>query len=547
MMGGSTQTLRRQFGLMIASLVAGMLCAGAVALTTLERLKVNGPLYNDIVMSKDLIADVLPPPAYIVEAQMVALSLPRATSAAERATLTGRFAQLEKEFKERIAFWTNQPITASTKDMLVNQAAPAAAQFFSVGNTRLLPAITAGDTAGINAALAQMGEHYARHRAAINTVVEQSMAHSASVEAAASTSIGTARILMLLAFAAAVAFTAVITIGFGRRLLRQLGGEPAQAVALAQAIAAGRLSSVMPASGGRDDLMASMAQMNTALRQTVGDMVQTSQCLSGSSATLNEAAAHVATGSQQQSDAAAATAAAVEQFAVSLAQITGNAQEAHRSASEADQVSERAGTAVARSLDEIKAIASTVHDSAELMTSLEHDASRISKVIAVINDIAEQTNLLALNAAIEAARAGEQGRGFAVVADEVRKLAQRTSQSTTEITDLVAAIQNSTRAAAAGLAEGNRKVDNGVERAGEARDAMREQVECTRRMLQSLADISDALHQQSAAREEVTRNVETIARMTDGNMASVGTIRESAQALDRLAEELRHHVARFQL
>jgi len=289
----------------------------------------------------------------------------------------------------------------------------------------------------------------------------------------------------------------------------------------------------------------SFNQMIQSFQDIIQQVIGNSRGVMQAAATLSESSHRVAVSSQSQSDATASMAAAVEEVTTSIDHVAESSQETHDLARKSGELSVQGGVVVQGAAAEMSKIADSVKLSSQFIQELGEHSQQISAIVNVIKEIADQTNLLALNAAIEAARAGEQGRGFAVVADEVRKLAERTGRSTEEITGMIGSIQSGTQHAVASMQEGNARVIEGVAMANRAGDSMSQIRDGANQVISAVSDISSALREQSTASNQVAQNVERIARMTEENSVAANEIAAEAQQLESLAGALESAVSRF--
>jgi methyl-accepting chemotaxis protein len=240
-------------------------------------------------------------------------------------------------------------------------------------------------------------------------------------------------------------------------------------------------------------------------------------------------------------------AAAVEEMTVSINHVSDSAREAVEISRNSGKLSTEGGEITHKAAAEMSQIAETVRNTAQAIEELGQQSNQISSIVQVIKDVADQTNLLALNAAIEAARAGEQGRGFAVVADEVRKLAERTTKATEEITQMIASMQHSAHAAVATMETAVDQVGGGVTLANQAGSAIIQIKNGAEHVVDVVNDISSALAEQSSASNDIASQVEKVAQMTEENSAAAAETASAANTLHDLAGTMQTAVSRFRI
>ncbi len=336
----------------------------------------------------------------------------------------------------------------------------------------------------------------------------------------------------------------------GRWVILSILGPLRSASRIADSIAHGNLSEPIVEPTGTDEastLIRTLATMQRDLRGMIEVVRSNAHGVSGMSQQLSNGCHEVAGSSQQQSVAASTMAAAASEMTASIEEITRHANRALNMANQAEELAKDGGKVIHQVVSDMDGIARSAQQSAQVIRTLDKESEGIFSIIQVIKGIADQTNLLALNAAIEAARAGEQGRGFAVVADEVRSLAGRTSASTQEIAAMVARIQQSTREAVTSMEAGVAQVDKGMAVTADVERAIREILEATLNTTQLVNDISRTIGEQSLASNEIAHQVEMIAGMSEDNSKVIGRTASTTDELSTLAGQLSQSVDRFRL
>ncbi len=499
----------RQAVLSALSALTVLTCA-AIGIGVAEQLTRVSEVALD---AKDVVADVLPPPMYLIEMRLVLSQAMEGSLDADVALQ--EVTRLEGEYRARAQYWQTHVPATLRADLLERQQ--ASAQAFIAQSKRLLEQFSSGDTGSAHIGLAQAEALYGKHRADVDVTVRSS---NALAEASMADFIATkerAKQILIAILIAGVAGVSLLGVLISRSIVRPLR----RAVEVAESVASGDLT-VVVAAGGRDEsarVLHSLGAMCQRLSDMVSEVRHSSLRVAAASAQINAGNTDLCARTDAHRSELVDTNTSLKAV---IALVENNAQAANDAASLVDIVS----AAAARG-------EGAMHRMTETMDGIAGSSSRVADIVGVIESIAFQTNLLALNAAVEAARAGEQGRGFAVVAAEVRQLATRSSQAAREIRTLVAASATQVR--------------DGHQLARETDLAIRDMVAQVERMSTLVKGIWETTFAQSSGINLLGETVESLSRSAESSVALIEQTRGATASLEQDARQLARLVGRFRL
>jgi len=283
------------------------------------------------------------------------------------------------------------------------------------------------------------------------------------------------------------------------------------------------------------------------LRNVILKVTEAVQAAASAANQISSSTEEMAAGAQEQSSQATEVAGAVEEMTKTILETSKNASVAAESSKFANETGLKGTKKVEESKNGMNKIVSSAQNTAHIISSLTNKTDQIGEITQVINDIADQTNLLALNAAIEAARAGEQGRGFAVVADEVRKLAERTTKATKEIADMIKMIQREAKDADESMNEAKTAVELGMKLTDEVGVVLNEISHENNKVADVVGQVAAASEEQSSAAEQISKNIESISSVTQQSASGLQQIAHASEDLNRLTLNLQELIAQFKV
>ena len=554
--------LSHRFAILLGLFALGFIAYGIWSFKTLNELKVNGPLYKHIVQGKDLIADILPPPEYIIESYLVALQISESDDKSEQDRLIERFKKLKGEYDERHAFWVTEELDSELTEAFLKQSYPKAVDFYKIAFDEYIPAVKKSDKTAAALAMTKMRAAYEQHRQAIDLVVELAGKRNAADEADAKANIQSSSQLLLtiliVSLGVAVAFATVIM----RGLLTSLGGEPEYAVKIAQDIANFNLGvDIKIRNNDATSLLAAMKTMQGNLARIIGNVNNSVHKLEDAAVRLAETAGLEAKINLHQQDVSHSMAAAVEELSSTVSEITSTMEELSASSSQiADhsksvvdianltwEKSKQGSDSMQQLLSRMGGIQDDNRDNLKEIVELGSKSKEIGKVMEIINSIADQTKLIAFNAALEASSAGEAGKRFSVVAAEIRRLADSVTDSTNEIEDKIEEIQNSINRLVITSEKGATTIAAGMEASDDTAGNLADLVNAASQTSSAAQQISLSTQQQKTASNQVVIALREIVSASSHTSESIGRISQISQEMTDMSAELSALVGKFKL
>ena len=539
--------------------VIGLIVFIALAFYVINQVRLNGPVYDKIKANADLRADILPPPLYAVDAFAAANEAFVATSNSDFEKRDKKLAEvvtLESDFKNRAAFWQNIEQGAEMQGAF-KAVVKSNENFYRIFNKDYLPAIKLSATTAAKpfADLAGAFEINKQTVKALNTDLEKEIT---KVNTSSNNLLNT--ILILLALLGLLILFLIWY--FGKRqaqtinsavMMLENDGQQNQMAVLNLLDEMGDLADgdLTVRAEVKENITGAIADSINytidSLRGLVTGINRASQQVSAATGQAQATSVGLLSAAEKQSSQIAETTEAFGDMTRSILQVSSNASQASQVAQRSLQAATQGSKAVQNTIAGMNGIREQIQETSKRIKRLGESSQEIGEIVELISDITEQTNILALNAAIQAASAGEAGRGFTVVAEEVQRLAVRSSEATKQIGAIVKTIQTDTNSAVAAMEKSTEGVVEGARLSDAAGKALTEIETVSNSLARLIQSISTATEAQTQVATTVTKNMQQIQEITSQTTEGTKQTAESVGQLNKLAEELRDSVAGFKL
>ena len=543
-------SIGKKLMVLLAVFIVGYTIFGLVSFTTLNTIRIHGNLYNQIIMSKDLIADVLPPPGYIIESYLDVLQMANETDPAQIDYFATELKRRQTDYAERHQFWINEPLLeqGALRDAMLTGAYDPAIRFYDIVFNRFIPAIQSGNREyAAELAHGDLKNLYTIHRKSIDQVVAGAAEKYEKTEAMAIMTVQR-DIKALFIIASVIIAVAALIVYFIMNIitkpivkltdtLKDISegeGDLTQRIPVTSKDEVGRLAenfnkfieSVHKIIVAVKDSSEEVASGNNELAATMEELSTT---FNSQSEQVSSVAQNMASISNDSKNIVQSLAGSITKMQVANSSVKEGSSQLHNARGNMDDIK-----------DKTEELSTTI-------VSLAESSGKIGDILSVINDIADQTNLLALNAAIEATRAGDAGRGFAVVADEVRKLAERTQRSTSEISAIITSLQKESNAASGEMDGANASVNNCLGSIKKTDELFNMVVSSVREIDSATQDVNNTMNDQFTMVQTVSDNTNAIAAGIEESMHAVNEVVTTVTHLQQRAETLKRIVSQFKV
>lgn len=531
------------YGLLVA-VVAGLMLLAYQSFVSAGSVTIGSKLYADVIRSNDLVADVLPPPQYIVEAALLVRQI-RTSVPAERDALIARFKQTREEFEAGQKRWSSENIPEQLRELITHKTAMPARAFYDEVQQHFMPALVKDDDVAMDASQHKLDNFYQQNRAAVEELIGLAVDHKVQREKESKEKLQGYYVYFIITLVIILLIVGLLTLGVIREVRQRIG----VILSNVREAASGNLAVNISARSNDEFEMLSSAlnAMFLRFREIIEQLQESSQLLSAAALQSAQISRSGVENLNRQSDMG-------QQLNSGMSQMSDAIDNVSRSSSETLDRVEQMRDASSRSIENMKTyiqrveqVAGRMDSAAQKVSQLDQLSNTIGRVLDVIRSIAEQTNLLALNAAIEAARAGEQGRGFAVVADEVRNLASKTGNSTTEIQQMIERLQNSTQEVVKEMHVSREEANAGVSDVQVVADLLRNLSSAVEEIYSMNADIASSAEEQRNVTHAFESNLRGMTALNDKSLNGMKDLRDATDNLSQLAERQRNIASTFRL